>query len=171
MQFRSKHTDIDAHFTKQWEARWRKKAKATASRATTWKSKWQQQPLSLYEGLQKHEATALFLLRTEVMGLNDWLARIGVPDAHPECSCRTGKQTLSHILTYCPDLIRPRINLMTQTGTTDLSEILDNPKRVGFAARWLLETGVLGQFSVAMEVEKEDMEGWKAFQALRDVPE
>ena len=28
----------------------------------TWKGDWEQQPLSLYEGLLKHEATALFLL-------------------------------------------------------------------------------------------------------------
>ena len=171
MQFRSRHTDIDAHFTREWETRWTQKAETTRSRATTWKSAWRKQPLGLYEGLQKHEATALFLLRTEVLGLNDWLAKIGVPDAHPGCPCGARRQTLTHILTYCPNLIGPRTKLITQTGTTELSKILEDPKKVGSAARWLLETGALSQFSVALEVEREEMEDWKVFQALRDVPE
>lgn len=171
MQFRSKHTNIDAHFTKQWEKRWRTTADAIPRQAVTWKSEWPQQPLSLYEGLQKHEATALFLLRTEVLGLNNWLARIGVPDILPGCPCGAARQTLTHILAFCPDLGEARTRLFDRAGTTALDTILTDPKKVMYAARWLLETGTLGQFSVALEVEKEETEGWKAFQALRDVPE
>jgi hypothetical protein len=171
MQFKSKRTEIDAHFAKQWETRWRTTANAVPRRATTWKSEWQQQPLSLYEGLQKHEATALFLLRAEVLGLNDWLARIGVPDVLLGCQCGAARQTLTHILAFCRDQIEPRIRLLDRAGTTELEMILTDPKKVQWAARWLLETGTLGQFTVALEVEKEEMEGWAAFQALRDVPE
>ena len=39
--------------------------------------------LPLYEGLTKAESTAAFLLRTEVLGLNAWLASIYVPNTTP----------------------------------------------------------------------------------------
>lgn len=170
MQFRSKHPDIDAIFTAEWEKRWQTYARSTKSRATTWKGEWKQQPLSLYEGLLKHEATALFLLRTEVMGLRAWLARIGVPEVHPACPCGAPKQTLDHILAFCPDLMTQRIDLISKAGSTELRRsILDDKKKVKHAARWLLQTKTLDQFSVAMEVEEEKMEGWMAFQALQDV--
>jgi len=170
MQFRSKHPDIDAIFAAEWEKRWQTYAGSTKSRATTWKGEWKQQPLSLYEGLLKHEATALFLLRTEVMGLRAWLARIGVPDVHPACPCGAPKQTLDHILAFCPDLITQRIDLISKAGSTELRRsILNDKKKVKHAARWLLQTKTLDQFSVAMEVEEERMEGWMAFQALQDV--
>jgi len=41
---------------------------------------WDMKMLLLYKKLPKHQATALFLLCTEVLGLNSWLASIGVPN-------------------------------------------------------------------------------------------
>ena len=172
MQFRSKHRDIDAFFTAEWEKRWRNYAASTNSRATTWKGEWARPPLSLYEGLRKHEATALFLLRTEVMGLRAWLAKIGVPDANPACHCGAAKQTLDHILAFCPDLREQRMELVRRAGSTDLrGSLLEDKTKVRDAARWLLQTRTLSQFSVAMEVEEEEMESWMAFQTLQDVSE
>jgi hypothetical protein len=170
MQFRSKHRNIDAYFTAEWEKRWKSHALTAGSRAMTWRGDWGQQPLNLYEGLPKHEATALFLLRTEVMGLRAWLAQIGVPGKHPACDCGAPRQTLDHILAFCPNLAAQRVELMNKTGSTEIRRILEDKDKVRHAARWLLSTKVLGQFSVAMEVEEEDMEGWSAFQALHEVP-
>ena len=160
MQFQSKHRDIDAYFTAEWEKRWREQAASTKSRAVTWKGKWEQQPLSLYKGLPKHEATALFLLRTEVMGLRAWLAGIGVPDVHPACPCGAPKQTLDHILAFCPDLKEQRLDLLGRVGSTDLRRsILDDKTKVGYAAKWLLQTRTLNQFLVAIEVAETETEG------------
>ena len=167
---RNPRKELEAHLAAQWEARWKLKAAGTQSRATTWTTEWSTKPLSLYDGLQKHEATALFLLRTEVLGLKDWLARVGVPEARPDCPCGARRQTLNHILAFCPNLIEPRIRLVTRAGTTELRRILTDPQKVKYAARWLLETRTLEQFSVALEVEREEMEGWRAFQTLREVP-
>jgi hypothetical protein len=78
--------------------------------------------------------------------------------------------TLDHILAFCPNLAAQRVELMNKTGSTEIRRILEDKDKVRHAARWLLSTKVLGQFSVAMEVEEEDMEGWSAFQALHEVP-
>ncbi|TQS36486.1 hypothetical protein Golomagni_03064 [Golovinomyces magnicellulatus] len=54
-----------------WQKRWSNyKGNRTAA---TWKTPWTQSTLKLYNGLKKHEATALILLRSEVIGLNAWL--------------------------------------------------------------------------------------------------
>ncbi len=40
---------------------------------TTWTELWERRPPRLYDGLTKAQATALFLMRTEAIGLNKWL--------------------------------------------------------------------------------------------------
>ena len=105
------------------------------------------------------------------MGLRAWLARVGVPDIHPACDCGVPRQMLDHILAFCPDLSTQRVELASKTGSTDIRKMLGDKNKVRHAARWLLSTKVLNQFSVAMEVEEEEMEDWSAFQALQDVPE
>ena len=135
IQSRSKHGNIDAHFATVWKKRWKDHASKAGSRAMTWKGDWEQQPLSLYEGLLKHEATALFLLRTEVMGLRAWLARVGVPDIHPACDCGALRQMLDHILAFCPDLSTQRVELVSKTGSTDIRKMLGDKNKVQHVAR------------------------------------
>ena len=120
-------------------------------------------PIRLYDDLPKHEATALFLLRTEVLGLNDWLARIEVPGTAPGCTCGLGRQTIRHLLAFCPEQTRPRPNLILRTGTTELREILTNKKMVKAAAQWLLDTNTLEQFRIAKEIEQERTGDWAPF--------
>ena len=43
--------------------------------------------MELYDGLMKAEATALFLLWTEVIRLNIWLLLVFIPDILPRCEC------------------------------------------------------------------------------------
>lgn len=168
MQFRSRYPHIDSHFTYLWKERWEKAMTKDGRMRTeaTWKTEWTTQPLALYEGLQKHEATALFLLRTEVLGLKAWLARIGVPGARPQCSCGAPRQTLAHAIGYCPDLTDARQRLVMRTGTTRLADLLQTQDTARWAARWLLETQLLDQFRVALEVEEDGMEDWAPFAAL-----
>jgi hypothetical protein len=52
-----------------------------------WSTPWTQDPRRLYAGLSKADATALFLMCTEVIGLNAWLAAVHVSDVFPMCSC------------------------------------------------------------------------------------
>ena len=44
--------------------------------------------LPLYEGLTKAESTVAFLLQTEIIGLNAWLASIHIPNITPQCTYR-----------------------------------------------------------------------------------
>ena len=63
----------------------------------------------LYARLTKEEATALFLIRSSVLGLNAWLAAIGVPDINPRCLCGLHAQTVRHVLLHCPQVERQEL--------------------------------------------------------------
>ena len=58
-------------------------------------------PLYLYDNITKAEATALFLLRSEVLGLNCWLASVGVQGVLPHYVCGWRAQTVK------PHTLRP----------------------------------------------------------------
>jgi hypothetical protein len=80
-----KNTPLAIWHDALWRKRW--KSQANGRTATTWQSPWPFQTIKLYEDLQKHEATALFLLRTEVIGLNVWLFFVNVPEVLSRCDC------------------------------------------------------------------------------------
>ena len=148
----------------EWRKRWMKAAEG--KQATTWRNPWETKTLSLYEGLPKHQATALFLLRTEVLGLNAWLASVGVPDILPRCACGWQAQTVRHVILQCPDFADSRTELILRTGTEDLQEMLSRPKNTKEVAKWFVQQGILEQFNTAKEIEAEDATQYIPFQEL-----
>ena len=149
----------------QWKGRWEKAALEGGS-ATVWSTPWKQSPRKLYAGLTKAESTALFLLRTEVLGLNAWLAAIHKPGIYPQCPCGWMAQTVRHILLHCPRY--DRTQLLINCSTERKQEILNRPVSAAHAAQWFIASGVLGQFKVAKEVAEEDQESYRKFDNLED---
>jgi hypothetical protein len=150
----------------EWKARWEDQSRTTrARRQATWTTPWEQDRRKLYAGLSKAEATALFLMRTEVIGLNAWLASIQVPGALPACACGWRAQTVRHVVLHCPRY--ERVSLLEQCGTARLDEILSRPASAKHAARWLIRSGVLEQFRVAKEIEEEETDLFFPFEESR----
>jgi len=159
-----KRTRITRWMDQVWRRRW--KVQAEGKTATTWKTPWSQQTVDLYEGLQKHEATALFLLRTEIIGLNAWLFSVGVPGFLPRCTCGEHAQTVRHILIYCPLYSQQRAQLFHQAGSSDLLEILSHPHSAQAAGRWLIRCGILSHLHLAGLIQQEDTGGQRPFPEL-----
>ena len=109
-----------------WKRRW--KAAAVSKKAIIWKSLWPLQTVALYEDLPKYIATAAFLLRVEVIGLNAWLHSVGVSDVLPRCSCGWSVQTVRHIMLYCPQYSLQRDSLFEQTDFSDITAILSHSR-------------------------------------------
>jgi hypothetical protein len=147
-----------------WKKRWEEKRKEN-HRATAWHTPWRDKPLKLYSNLPKHEATALFLLRSETIGLNSWLASINVPDVHPSCPCGWAQQTVRHVLLFCPRHEDERQSIIKKIGTRDLNAILNHPKHGKLAARWLTRSGLLVQFNTAVQID----DGEEELEALPDI--
>ena len=73
---------------------------------------------------------------------------------------------MRHVLLHCPDYEHSRPDLIQQTGTEDLQEMLSKPESAKAAARWFARCGVLEQFKVAKEIEEEDATKYMPFQEL-----
>ena len=148
----------------QWAAQWQRQRDRfrDAQRGTAWNTPWTQEPSKLYAGLPKAEATALFLARTEVIGLNAWLAAIHVPGVLPTCPCGWHAQTVRHVLLHCPR--HPRGELLRKCRTESLQELLTEPANAGHVARWLVRTGALPQFRVTNEMADENVAAYCQFE-------
>ena len=146
----------------EWRKRWNTAAKE--QRATVWKTEWGEIPLCLYDNMTKAEATALFLMRTEIIGLNCWLASVGVPHKLPHCECGWRAQTVEHVLLHCPRY--DTRGLVSLTDTENLQEMLQRPASAKAAARWLISQGVMEQFRAAAETGAKDAGAYTPFQEL-----
>ena len=93
-------------------------------------------------------------MRTEVIGLNAWLASIQVPGVPPACQCGWPAQTVRHLLLHCPRYTRDQ--LVQLYSTERLDEMLSRPAAAAYAARWLVNSGAMEQFRVVKEIEEED---------------
>ena len=104
-------------------------------------------------------------MRTEVIGLNAWLAAIQVPGITPACPCGARAQTVRHVLFHYPR--HKRVELIQRCGTERLDEILSRVISARHAARWLVASGAMEQFKVTAEIAKEDIAGYRAFSAVK----
>ena len=134
-----------------WEATWHAETKGRAAyRYTAIPSK---AVLRLHAGLSKRQSSLLVQLRTEKIGLRDFLFRRRVPDiSNPWCACREGRQTVRHLLLTC----KTHRNLRRQefdghSGSTDLRTILTKRKLAIKALRFMEQTMILGQNRIAEE--------------------
>jgi hypothetical protein len=154
---------IQRHYNDLWKHKWLDTAAKPYNTAATWRTPWELEPRTLYAGLSKAEATALFLMRTEVIGLNAWLTTIQVPDKTPRCVCGWVAQTVRHVLIHCP--LYERAELFIACGTESLYEILGRPGCAQHAARWFVRNRVLEQFRLAAEIEEEERGGYRSLLA------
>ena len=105
----------------------------------------------------------LTLVRTEHIGFRAYLTKRGVPGITPQCTCNQGTQTLKHICIFCPELQRNRYQLFLTAGSNSWEEISSTKRGLLATARWLIREGVLEQFSLAREEEKEREERGEAW--------
>ena len=147
-----------------WSARWK------PGRTVGEPDDWGGDPRSLYTGLTKAESSLAFQLRSEVVGFNDFLAAVRVPDVLPQCPCGWERQTPSHVVTFCPEL-RGRDAMFARAGSRTFREILSSTKGLKAVTQWLIRQGVLPQFSLAKEMEEEDRQRWRAMPTLQEMGE
>jgi len=120
--------------------------------------------LHLYRGLKKAEATALFLMHSEVIGLKDWLTRVGIPNVIPRCDCGYPAQTVRHVLLQCP--LHNREDMLREARTQELDKLLSREKSAQAAARWFICSGILEQFRAANQITREDRSEYRALRPL-----
>jgi hypothetical protein len=134
--------------TRQWISAWReeKKGRATYRHTPTPTKK----VLQLHERLSKRESALLVQLRTEKIGLNDFLFNRHVPDiTSPGCSCGERRQTVAHVILRCSKYkdLRKRI-FANLSGRHSLRTILSTPQLATKAIEYMEQTQILGQVGI-----------------------
>ena len=119
----------------------------------------------LHTSLSRPESTMATLLRTEAIGLNDFLHWVGVPNVEAECPCGWERQTPKHVVMFCPSLVG-RDRMLAAAGTMDYITLLNTERGLRAATSWLLRQGILPQFRVAKEMAEEDRSRWRPLPAL-----
>jgi endonuclease/exonuclease/phosphatase family metal-dependent hydrolase len=169
-QYRWKRsTVLDKHLDMIWRSQWeREKTGRTLIqlRPKAWNTPWGNQTVKLYEGMEKWESKAAFLLRSEVLGLNEWLHWRKLTEEGPGCPCGAPKQTVKHVMIYCPRHSEGRSAMLAEAGSQDLEEILQTPRGLRAAAQWLLRSNLLKEFEGTREGKKDKVEQWRALPQL-----
>jgi ribonuclease HI len=106
--------------------------------------------LRLHEKRSKRHSSLLIQMRTEKIGLRDFLYQRGVPDVtHPRYACGEGRETVMHVLMRCrrfKDLRRQELS--GTPGRSDLRAILNEHKAATKAINFMEQTQILRQFRI-----------------------
>lgn len=116
--------------------------------------------IEIYRNLSKVEAICLFLLRAHVIGLNAWLAEIGVPGTTPHANVGGGHKQPLH----------DHITLIRATGTENL-DMLSHRKTGAAVARWFIGQGIFSQFRPAYELQNENRIKYRLLPGLENLLE
>src|SRR5438045_259772 len=105
------------------------------------------------------------LLCMEAISFNNFLYWVGVPDIGPQCLCRWECQTPKHVVMFCPHL-QGCDHMLAAAGTMEYGTLLSTAKGLCMVAPWLIQAGVLAQFTVVKEIGEEDRDSWRLLPVL-----
>jgi len=94
-------------------------------------------------------------MRTEKIGLRDFLYQRGVPEiTDPQCDCGEGRQTVMHVLMRCRSFKNlRRQELSGIPGRNNLRAILNEREAATKAVNFMEQTQILGQFRIIEETK------------------
>jgi retron-type reverse transcriptase len=108
--------------------------------------------LSLHKDLRKAESSILIQARTGKIGLNKFLYQRRVPEYYTaQCQCQGGEETVRHLVLYCPRQRNRREGLLIN-GYMDYRQLIGTSKGAQALSKWLIQSGRLGQYSLAKQL-------------------
>ena len=137
-------------FLKQWQSSWEAYRSTKTNPTAALITPLNKRRLRIHEGLAKAESSLTTQIRTEKIGLADFLHRQRVPTAiSPVCPCGWHRQTAKHIIMFCPLYdFGSRGPIGAPANYTQLVNTARDLKNI---TSRLIKTGIFAQFSVAAE--------------------
>ena len=144
---------IKEHEKNQWSALWKRYQErqpcptpAQQEELGTWR-------LKLHEILRRAEISLATQIRSEQIGLADFLHRKKVPGiTTSSCLCGNGPQTAKHVIIYCHMIDRESLKQDPAVSSLNYRLIVGTPSSLRLVTRWLMRQGLLTQFSLALEM-------------------
>ncbi|EDN11316.1 predicted protein [Histoplasma mississippiense (nom. inval.)] len=133
----------------RWVQRWKR-------REPPWGERHGRPPdkkiLKWHTGLRKARSTIIIQLRSGKTGLAAFLNRCKVPEfPTPRCPCGYEWETVEHVLIHCGRWEQQRQGLI-RNGRLDKRMLLDTKEGLHLLSNWWMESGILGQFTLAREL-------------------
>ena len=143
-------------FAERWKDRWNSYRQKTEEDRRTPVQRGEIQPknLRLHTGLARAESSLATQTRAEKIGFASFLYKRHMPGVTTETCplCERGnKQTAKHILMFCSKFNESRRHMLDAAGTQDYCQLVEFPEKLRRAVKWLMQLGLLGQFSLARE--------------------
>jgi hypothetical protein len=105
--------------------------------------------LKLHKHLKKAKSSVLVQARTGRVGLAHFLNKARVPGYEiPACRCGLRDETAEHLLLHCQLETERR---QWRRGTT-LRDLISEPRSTATAARWIIQSGSIGQFQLTSKL-------------------
>ncbi|CAG8977852.1 hypothetical protein HYALB_00011658 [Hymenoscyphus albidus] len=124
--------------------------------------------LHLHRRLKKWQSSLLIQMRTEKIGLRDFLWKRKVPGYNdPGCECGEGRQTVEHIVLRCRKFKDLRQREFGGGRWLDLKAILTESKTAIKVIRFMEQTQLLGQFRSCSTVQRDEAERWGETEGIR----
>jgi len=121
--------------------------------------------LRRHDDLTRAESSLLTQARTGAIGLKDFLFRARVPGiTTPHCACGSGRETVEHLVVWCPDPPKPKTWPATKIySRRDFQEVMQGStcgarRLAGRVLTWLMDTGLLLEYSLARKLELDTVE-------------
>src|SRR6478609_1362749 len=129
-----------------WQRDWISETRGRASFRHT--PKPSRKVLDLHDGLSKKHSALLTQLRTEKIGLKDFLYNRKVPGiSSNRCPCGSDRQTVAHVLLRCRQYRQLRDQELGRLrGRNNLRKLLNERKAAAKAIKFIELTQILGQF-------------------------
>ena len=151
-----------------WKDRWKAVMEARQQRAPRLADldpDLTDQVLRRHDDLTKAQSSLLTQARTGAIGLKDFLFRARVPGiTSPHCTCGSGRETVEHLVVWCPDPPKPKTWPATRIySRRDFQRVLQgkthSAKRLaGKILSWLMDTGLLLEYRLARRLELDIVE-------------
>ena len=163
-------TTLKTWIMRQTKAEWRNNWEMETRGRTTFKHTPcpTHKVLRIHHGLKKWQSAILIQMRTEKIGIRDFLWKRKVPGLDdPGCDCGEGRQTVGHVLMRCRKYRNLRRREFGRGGRIDLRAILNEPKLVTKAIRFMEQTHLLGQFRSCCTARRDEVEHWGETEGTR----
>jgi len=168
-QWAPEDTSPEAAAEQAWRRRWQEEYNEAVRQRPRRHKEAADEPLFTeeavrrHDGLRKVESSVLVQARTGKIGLRDFLFQRRVPEAvTPLCSCsRAERETVEHLVLRCDNVSGQRRTWLQEQAqplrtSSDFAAALQCPKRAKLIARWILGTGRLQEYSLAVEIMDEE---------------
>lgn len=153
-------TAINTYAHEQWASDWTNESRGSSLR------KIQPTPThrikQLHHKVKRAKSSLITQIRTEKIGLKAFLYNRRVPGIEDEsCECGATKQTVRHVLHECKLFYKQRrkwgaeVRRKSPDGVISHKEMITTPRYASMAADFMRSTGLIGQYQVLDEEQKD----------------